>query len=286
MVKRQLGRGFDSLFDSTENGTFDGLGEGESAKKIKISLIEPRPDQPRKVFEREQLQELADSIAEHGVIQPIIVVNGENGYYRIIAGERRWRASKLAGLTEIPAIVRDYSDVQAAEIALIENLQREDLNPIEEAMGYKSLMDRFGLTQDKISERVGKSRSNVANMLRLLNLDPEIQALLQSGKISAGHARALLSIPEKATRLETAERIVNEGLTVRQVEELSKKSPKKAAKPKKSGGVEKDTPMYPDVEKTLSEKFGTKVKIKGGEKGKIEIEFYSMDDLIRIVDLL
>ncbi len=246
-------------------------------------MIEPRPDQPRKVFNKEQLQELADSIAEHGVIQPIILVNGENGYYRIIAGERRWRASKLAGLTEIPAIVRDYSEVQAAEIALIENLQREDLNPIEEAMGYKSLMERFGLTQDKISERVGKSRSNVANMLRLLNLDPEIQSMVQEGKISAGHARALLAIPEKAARIDAAGKIVSEGLTVRQIEQLSKRTPKKAVK---KPAASKEAAMYPDVEKELSEKFGTKVNIKGGEKGKIEIEFYSMDDLIRIVDLL
>lgn len=282
MSKRQLGRGFDSLFEATESFRLDAMNEGESAKKIKISQIEPRPDQPRKVFNKEQLQELADSIAEHGVIQPIIVVNGENGYYSIIAGERRWRAAKIAGLTEIPAIVRDYSDVQAAEIALIENLQREDLNPIEEAMGYKNLMERFGLTQDKISERVGKSRSNVANMLRLLNLDPEIQALLQEGKISAGHARALLSVPERRLRLETAEKIWTEGLNVRQIEELGKKSPVKRGKkpsPKSKG-------MYPDVEKELSEKFGTKVSVKGGDKGKIEIEFYSMEDLIRIVDLL
>ena len=278
MSKRQLGRGFESLFELTEQLTPE---NEDSTKKIKLSMIEPRPDQPRKLFDKEQLQELADSIAEHGVIQPIILVNGENGYYRIIAGERRWRAAKIAGLTEIPAIVRDYSEVQAAEIALIENLQREDLNPIEEAQGYKHLMDRFGLTQDKISERVGKSRSNVANMLRLLNLDEEIQELLQGGKITTGHARALLAIPEKAQRLEIAARIEPEGLTVRQIEELSKKktTPKKPKAPKPE-------PLYPDVEKDLSEKFGTKVLIKGGNKGKIEIEYYSMEDLIRIVDLL
>lgn len=278
MSKRQLGRGFDSLFIPTENLSPE---ETDSTLNIKISLIEPRPDQPRKVFDKDQLQELADSIAQHGVIQPIILVNGENGYYRIIAGERRWRAAKLAGLTEIPAIVRDYSDIQAAEIALIENLQREDLNPIEEAQGYKHLMDRFGLTQDKISERVGKSRSNVANMLRLLNLDPEIQSLLQGGKLSTGHARALLAVPEKELRMELARRVQDEGLTVRQVEELSKQKPAPAKKPRGSARRE-----YPDVEKDLSEKFGTKVTIKGSKKGKIEIEYYSMEDLIRIVDLL
>lgn len=282
MSKQQLGRGFDSLFASTENLDFDGSENGETARKIKLSMIEPRSDQPRKTFDQEQLQELANSIKEHGVIQPIIVVKGENDYYRIIAGERRWRASKLAGLTEIPAIVRDYSDVQAAEIALIENLQREDLNPIEEAFGYKSLMDRFGLTQDKISEKVGKSRSNVANMLRLLNLEPEIQSLLEKGSISAGHARALLSIPQGDERISAAKIVVEKGLNVRQAEELSKKVP---SKPKKKSSALK-IPMYPDVEKSLSEKLGTKVNIKGGDKGKIEIEFYSMDDLIRIIDLI
>ncbi len=280
MSKRQLGRGFDSLFEATE--AFNAMNrETDSTTQLKISLVEPRPDQPRKFFDKEQLQELADSIAEHGVIQPIIVVNGENGYYRIIAGERRWRAAKLAGLTEIPAIVRDYSDVQAAEISLIENLQREDLNPIEEAQGYKNLMDRFGMTQDSISERVGKSRSNVANMLRLLNLDDEIQLLVQSGRLSTGHARALLAVPDREKRLELARRIEDENLTVRQVEEQAKKkdglkAPK--ARTKSSG--------YPDVERSLSEKLGTKVTVKGEKKGKIEIEFYSADDLTRIVDLL
>ncbi|MCH5187233.1 MAG: ParB/RepB/Spo0J family partition protein [Oscillospiraceae bacterium] len=281
-MKKSLGRGYDSLFSPTSQGIGDLLSENETAVKMKISQIEPDPDQPRKLFEQEQLQELADSIAEHGVIQPIIVVSGENGYYRIIAGERRWRAAKIAGLSEIPVIVRDYSDAQAAEISLIENLQREDLNPIEEAMGYKSLIDRFGLTQDKISERVGKSRSNVANMLRLLNLDPELQAYVRGGKLSTGHARALLAITDREKRLETAGRIINEGLTVRQVEELTKSAPK----PEKKAVARKKQSEYPDIEKDLSEKFGTKVKIKGGSKGKIELEFYSMEDLIRIIDIL
>lgn len=281
-MERKLGRGFDSLFDSTAGGAALAE-ENETARKLRISMVEPRSDQPRKQFRKEQLQELADSIAEHGVIQPIIVVNGENGYYQIIAGERRWRAAKLAGLTEIPAIVRSYSDVQAAEVALIENLQREDLNPIEEAMGYKSLMERFGLTQDKISERVGKSRSNVANMLRLLNLDPEIQTYVQGGQLSTGHARALLAIPEKEKRLEAARRVIDEELTVRQTEELSKETGEKT---KTKAVPRSKSAKYPDVEKDLSEKFGTKVKIKGGKKGKVEIEFYSIEDLIRLVDIL
>ncbi len=280
-MSRQLGRGYDSLFEKTDIQPSDLDSDTENAVKIKLSLVEPRPDQPRKAFNQEQLRELADSIAEHGVIQPIIVTKGENGYYRIIAGERRWRAGKLAGLSEIPAIVRSYSDVQAAEIALIENLQREDLNPMEEAMGYKSLMDKFGLTQEKISERVGKSRSNVANMLRLLNLDAEIQVMVQSGKLSAGHGRALLAIPDKETRIAAAKRVVEEGLTVRQAEELGKTS----AKPRKKKAQSSSASEYPDIEKDLAEKFGTKVKIKGKEKGKIEIEYYNMEDLIRIIDL-
>ncbi len=262
-MKRNLGSGFDSLFKSTVDADMSEImSENETAKKIKLSLIEPHPEQPRKQFDKEQLQELADSIAEHGVIQPIIVVNGENGYYRIIAGERRWRAARLAGLAEIPAIVRDYSEAQAAEVALIENLQREDLNPMEEAMGYKSLIDRFGLTQDKISERVGKSRSNVANMLRLLKLDDEIRELVSMGSLSSGHARALLAIPSRENRLAAAKRIVDEGLTVRQAEELAKNPAPKAKKAAKA-----DNALYPDIEKQLSEKFGTKVKIKGGDKG-------------------
>lgn len=280
MMKKSLGRGYDSLFSPTE-GPAELLFDNETAVRIKLSQLEPDPDQPRKSFEREQLQELADSIAEHGVIQPIIAVKGDNGYYRIIAGERRWRAAKIAGLQEIPVIVRDYSDAQAAEISLIENLQREDLNPIEEAMGYKSLIDRFGFTQDKISERVGKSRSNVANMLRLLGLDPEIQAYVRAGRLSTGHARALLAVTERDKRLALADRVMNEGLTVRQVEELAKGGPK----PKKPPAP-RERAAYPDIEKDLSAKFGTKVKIKGGTKGKIELEYYSAEDLIRIIDIL
>ena len=281
-MKRVLGQGFDSLFAKTDETEeiFTQSQQGE-IKLIKTSLIEPRKDQPRKNFDREQLQELANSIAEHGIIQPIIVTEGQNGYYSIIAGERRWRASKLAGLSEIPVIIRTYDELQIAEVALIENLQREDLNPIEEAIGYKTLMDRFSMTQDKVSERVGKSRSNIANMLRLLALEDEIKQLIAENKLSMGHARALLSLPEGKKRIEAANKIVSEGLNVRQAEEIGKMlpvSPKKARPSKES--------TYPDVERELSGKYGTKVKIKGSRKGKIEIEFYSVADLTRIVDLL
>ena len=277
-MAKSLRDGFDALFRPTDIGAT--AEESETAAKLKISMVEPDPNQPRKVFAEEQLRELADSIAEHGVIQPIIVVSAANGYYRIIAGERRWRAAKLAGLTEIPAIVRSYSDIQAAQIALIENLQREDLNPMEEAQGYKNLIERFGLTQDSISEKIGKSRSNIANTLRLLNLDPELQAQVRGGKLSAGHARALLAIPDRARRLSAADRVIREGLTVRQTEALSKEPA--AAKAK----LQAKEPAYPDIERELAEKFGTKVRIKGSKKGRVEVDFYCMKDLIRIVDLL
>ncbi len=281
-MKRVLGQGLDTLFGVTSRNESSSEAEGTSeVRMIKTSLIEPRRDQPRKNFDREQLQALANSISEHGVIQPIIVVEGQNGYYSIIAGERRWRASKLAGLTEMPAIVRTYDELQIAEVALIENLQREDLNPIEEAMGYKTLMEKFSMTQDKVSERVGKSRSNIANMLRLLSLEEEIKEMLAESKLSMGHARALLSLPEGKERVQAAKRIISEGLNVRQAENLGKEIPKKPEKLKK--GKES---LYPDVERTLSQKYGTKVKIKGNRKGKVEIEFYSVADLTRLVDLL
>lgn len=281
-MRRGLGQGLDALFAKTAINEEESLQnqQGE-VKMIKTSLVEPRKDQPRKNFDREQLQALANSVSEHGVIQPIIVIEGQNGYYSIIAGERRWRACKLAGLTEIPAIVRTYDELQIAEVALIENLQREDLNPIEEALGYKTLMERFSMTQDKVSERVGKSRSNIANMLRLLSLEDEIKEMLAENKLSMGHARALLALPEGAKRVQAAKKIISEGLNVRQAEEMGKQLP---ASPKKVRASKESA--YPDVERTLSEKYGTKVKIKGNRKGKIEIEFYSVADLTRIVDLL
>lgn len=280
-MKRVLGQGLDALFENTESYSNEEISEKNDVVMLKTSMIEPRRDQPRKNFDREQLQALANSIAEHGVIQPIIVTEGNNGYYSIIAGERRWRASKLANLSEMPAIIRSYDELQIAEVALIENLQREDLNPIEEALGYKTLMEKFSMTQDKVSERVGKSRSNVANMLRLLSLEDEIKTMLAENRLSMGHARALLSLPENVDRVEAARKIADEGLTVRAVEALAKEE----KQPEKKKRTEK-TSVYPDVERMLSEKYGTKVRIKGNRKGKIEIEYYSVKDLTRIVDLL
>ena len=283
-MNRALGRGFESFFEKTDDGISSGGRDETKVVMLKTSMVEPRRDQPRKNFDREQLQALAASISEHGIIQPIIVTEGKNGYYSIIAGERRWRASRIANLTEIPAIVKTYSEIQAAEVALIENLQREDLNPIEEAEGYKLLMDRFGLTQDKVSERIGKSRSNVANMLRLLTLGDKIKEYLSGGKLTTGHARALLAVSNHALRDKLADKIIDEGLTVRQTEIMVKEPEKAAEKPKTAKKAAES--HYAELEHLLSEKYGTKVRVKGNKKGKIEIEYYSVDELTRIIDAM
>ncbi|MDO4563466.1 MAG: ParB/RepB/Spo0J family partition protein [Clostridia bacterium] len=266
-----IGRGLDALFSSNV------VSQGTEVAEININLVEPRPEQPRKRFDREQLQTLADSIAQHGVIQPIIVVKSGEGY-KIIAGERRWRAAKTAGLKTIPAIVRDYDELAAAEISLIENLQRENLNPIEEALGYKMLMEQFGLTQENVSAKVGKSRSAVANTLRLLSLDEEIKDMLEAGTISTGHARALLAISDRDTRMEAAKKAESGVLTVRQTESYTSAGKRAKKKEQKQ--------EYPDVAEKLEKKLGTRVRITGEEKGRIEISFYSLEDLIRIVEIL
>lgn len=272
-----LGKGLDAFFDTPVTSTREIKDE---VLELKLSQVEPRSDQPRKHFDREQLQLLANSISQHGVIQPIIVTEGKNGMYSIIAGERRWRASRIAGLSTIPAVVRSYDALTQAEVALIENLQREDLNPIEEALGYQSLIEQFGLTQEKVSEKVGKSRPAVANTLRLLSLDNEIQEMLVEGVISSGHGRALLSVENSELRLKMAKRAAEEELTVREMEQLAKETKKT---PPKRGKTKK---FYPDVEKELKDKFGTKVKITGEEKGKIELYYYSEEDLIRLIDII
>ncbi len=273
-----IGRGLDALFDSPQATV--AKYEGDSVRELKLTEVEPRKDQPRKHFDREQLQLLANSISQHGVIQPIIVTEGENGIYSIIAGERRWRASKLAGKTTIPAVVRSYTALAAAEVALIENLQREDLNPIEEALGYQSLMDQFGLTQEKVSEKVGKSRPAIANTLRLLSLEPEIQEMLVEGVLTSGHARALLSVEDVSLRLKMATKASEENLTVREMEELARETKKTPSKRLAKNSI------YPDIEKDLKEKFGTKVKFTGESKGKIELYYYSEEDLIRLIDII
>lgn len=273
-----MGKGLDAWFP-TEDVKPAGNKDADGVRELKITEVEPRRDQPRKHFDPEQLQLLANSIAQHGVIQPIIVTEGEGGIYRIIAGERRWRASRMAGLTTIPVVIRSYDALAQAEVALIENLQREDLNPIEEAMGYQSLMEQFGLTQEKVSEKVGKSRPAVANTLRLLSLDREIQEMLVEGVLSSGHGRALLGIEDAEKRLEMAKKAAENNLTVREMESLARETKKPAAK--------KSTKRhYMDVEKELKDIFGTKVKITGETKGKIELYYYTEDDLIRLIDVI
>ncbi len=281
MAKKGLGKGLGTIFgDESEQ-----IEEG-SVLDIKISLVEPNKNQPRKHFDAEKLEALAHSLKENGMIQPIIVTKGTNGRYTIVAGERRWRAAKAAGFAEVPVIVKEYSDQTVTEVALVENLQREDLNPIEEALGYKNLCDLYGLTQEEVSQKVGKSRSAVANSMRLLSLDKSIQDYLISGEISEGHARAALSLDSEELREFLINQVINSSLNVRQTENLAKqlqKEPKK--KKKKKADVYKIE--LERIEKRISASLGTKVKIShGAKKGKIEIEYYGNEDLERLIELL
>lgn len=254
-----------------------------SVNQIDINKISPNPNQPRRFFEENALEELAASIKEYGIIQPLILKKSGD-YYEIIAGERRWRAAKIAGLKKIPCIVKEYDETVGFEVALIENLQREDLNPVEEALGYQKLTEILGLNKEEIADKVGKSRSAVSNTMRLLNLDEKTLEMVKDGRLSAGHARTLLAVEDEETRFALAEKIVEEELSVRAVEGLVKKigNEKKEEKPCKF-----DFSAYGDVENQLKEILGTKVKLKNGaKKGKIEIEYYSNDDLDRLLSLL
>lgn len=296
MAKRGLGKGIGALFGNDIEETdivaqdIHQINENDKEKvtSLKLAQIEPNKEQPRKNFDEEKLQQLADSIKQHGVIQPIIVKDLNNGYYQIVAGERRWRASRIAGITEIPAIIRTYDELATMQIALIENLQREDLNPIEEALSYKALLDDFALTQEKVSEQVGKSRSAIANTIRLLSLPKQVQKLLEEGAISGGHARAILSVTSEEGKLQLAEKIIENELNVRQAEQLAKalnaqKQEKEPAQPQTSAF---DLQLQ-GIQKRMSDLLGTKVKIlNGAKKGKIEIEYYSANDLERVLKLL
>ena len=284
-TKKGLGKGLGALLpeiddDNTSVRNLMGDAPKGNIVSLKIIDVEPNPDQPRRTFDKESLSALSESIKNHGVVSPILVKKAEKGMYIIIAGERRWRASKLAGLKEIPCIIRDYSEQEVMEISLIENLQREDLNPIEEAEGYKKLMETFNLTQEQISEKVGKSRSAVANALRLNKLSSGVKTLVTEKKLSQGHARTILPVEDEKIQLEIAEKIIKEDLSVRQTENLvASLLNKKEKKPAK-----KTTPNFKNVEKQLSDIFKTKVKISAGKsKGKIEFEFYNSDDLERLL---
>lgn len=251
---------------------------------LPLHKVEPNPEQPRRDFDDEELQSLADSVAMHGVMQPLTVRELSNGYYQIIAGERRWRAARLANLSEIPAVVVEADDKKAMELALIENLQRQDLNPVEEAMGYQSLMTEHGLTQEETAQRVGKSRPAVANALRLLHLPQSILEQLRKGELTSGHARALLMLPNEQKQMEAAQKIITLNLSVRQAETLCKNMAKPpAAKQPVSLAVN----YIAECEKTLSKQLGRGVKIiNGKKKGKFELEFYGQEDLQVLLDAL
>ena len=259
--------------------------QGEGSVSLPISQVEPGLNQPRKRFDPEALAELADSIREHGIIQPLTVRRLSSGYYQIIAGERRWRAAKQAGLDEVPAVIIEADDRKVMELGLIENLQREDLNPAEEARGYQVLMTEYGMTQEQVAQRMGKSRPAVTNALRLLNLPEDLMALVEEGKLSAGHARALLGAPTPALQRQAAKAVLDKGLSVRQTEALVK-ALQKEKKPKVR--TEDMLAIYlADLEKNLGSQLGRKVHIQHrGKKGKLELEYYSEDDLETLLRLL
>ncbi len=278
--KTGLGKGLDALFSTPIIEETVNKAQEELVKKLKINEIEPNKEQARKLFDEEAIEDLATSIKEYGVIQPIIVSKKEK-YYEIIAGERRWRASKKAGLTEIPAIVRNDDDQRNKEISLIENIQREDLNPIEKARGIKQLMDEYNLTQQKVAEKLGKSRSSIANTVRILNLDERVINFALEGKLSEGHCKSLMSIDDPERQYNMAKYIIESGDSVREAE----KKVKVRKKVKKKN--DRYIPIYRDIEDTFQGFFGTKVKLDAGErKGKIIIQYSSNDDLERILGLI
>lgn len=295
MARRSgLGKGLDSLI-SSEAGTVEPKEKSEKKQQeesiqgasvqIKLRLIEPNKEQPRKQFDQESLEELAESIRQYGVIQPLLLVQ-KGSYYSIVAGERRWRAAKMAGLKEVPAVVKEFTPEEIAEISLVENLQREDLNPLEEARAYQRLLKEFHMTQEEIAGKVSKSRSVIANSLRLLKLEESVQQLVESGKLSMGHAKVLLGIDDAALQAEAGAYVVTHEFSVRETENYVKQLLHPAEKKEKKTFGNAD--VYRLLTERLQEKTGTKVRIvqKDEEKGKVEIEYYSNSDLERIIELL
>ena len=276
-----LGKGLGALL-----GDFNDEPQQQSTyRTLPIYKVEPNPDQPRQDFDEEELQALSDSIAEHGIIQPLAVRELSSGYYQIIAGERRWRAARLANLSEVPVVIVEADDKKVMELALIENLQRQDLNPVEEALGYQSLMQDYGLTQEDAAKRVGKSRPAVANALRLLNLNTEVLDKVRSGELSAGHARAILSLKTEKQQLEAAQKVIALDLSVRQTEMMCKNMSKEATPVKEEPVLKID--YVAECEKQLSKHLGRGVKIVNGKrKGRFELEFYGQDDLQVLLDAL
>ncbi len=284
MAKKGLGKGLGALISedfSIENEKNVGIAE------LKITQIEPDPDQPRKDFDEEKLAMLATSIQQHGVIQPLIVAEEKDGFYRIIAGERRWRAAKQAGLQTVPAVVRTYSKEQSAEIALVENLQREDLNGIEEAKGYQTLMSEFSLTQQQVAEKVGKSRPAIANALRLLRLPESVQDMVTYGELSSGHARAIAGVDDADVQIDLAQKVIAHDLSVRQTEKMiAQLGQPRPAKEKTPVDLNLKTQLK-GIQADLQSYLGTKVKlVPGKNKGKIEIEYYDLEELERVLDLI
>ena len=272
-----LGKGLDALFGPVPEE--EQVKETDTLKNLKITEVEPNRNQPRKRFDQEALEELAQSIKEYGLIQPI-VVSKKDGYYSIVAGERRWRASKIAGLTEIPAIIRDDDEKVNTEISLIENMQREDLNPYEKALGIKTLIDDYGLSQETVAKKLGKGRSTIANWVRVLNLEPRVLEMVKEGKLSEGYCKALLMIePEK--QYDTAIQMLERGATVRQAENAASK------KKETTKEADRNQILYRDIENTFQNFFGTKVRLDAGKRrGKIIIEYANNDDLERILELM
>lgn len=278
--KNGLGKGLDALF--LDNAIDESAG---SVSRLPINDIEPNRDQPRKTFDEEALGELSKSIADHGVIQPLLVRPMTDGSYQLIAGERRWRASRMAGLTEVPVVIREMSDSEAMELALVENLQREDLNPIEEARGFQLLMETYALTQEQAASRVGKSRPAVANAMRLLLLPDDVLQMVETGVLSAGHARALLGLPQSDDMVALAKQIVEKGLSVRETERLVKTATQD--KPKREKRVKKRDVFYDEAELAFSDALGRKAKVflSSGGKGTVEIEFFGKEDLGKLLQL-
>lgn len=289
MARKGLGKGLDAFFSHNEAvlANTNSAQSGEIVSELKISMVEPDKNQPRDDFDEAKLAELAASIKEHGVITPIIVTKSGNGFYRIIAGERRWRASKLAGKTTIPAIVRDAQKSELYAISLIENLQREDLNPIEEAKGYKRLMGEFSMTQEQIAQKLGKSRSSIANSVRILSLPERVIGFVEKKELSFGHAKVLVACDDNEKQIALAEKCVKEQLSVRQLEEYISNSPKTDKRAKKKKEDLNTILAFKALQDKVTERLSTKVKISGSKnKGKIEIEYYGLEDLERIVKLL
>ena len=280
--EKGLGRGLDALFGTPEVQTAQAEG---GTVQLPISQVEPGLNQPRKRFEPEALADLADSIRVHGIIQPLTVRRLSSGYYQIIAGERRWRAAKQAGLDSVPAVIIEADDRKVMELGLIENLQREDLNPVEEAKGYQVLIREYDLTQDEVAQRMGKSRPAIANALRLLALPEAVLILLEEGSLSAGHARAILAAPSEELQIKAAQMTATQNLSVRQTEALVKALQKA---PKETPPAISDVAIYiAEVEKNLSSRFGRKVRVVDkGKKGRIELEYYDTDDLNALLDML